>query len=206
MQNKAAREANRQFGLSTQEQKEENEMVDVTKSISGKRSYKKWHIRSFLNSVDRTLKEQGVRIPDKLAREVGVGAAAVFNSMFAVAVRDNSENPRVFCPKCKQYHTVVATAPCPNHPDEFPRLPCRVDNVNLERNSMQVAMKIFDKFLPTLQSVDNNINIHGTITTVSVQLTQILFKYVPVDKRQACFEEMNELLSAVQDADGDQPK
>jgi len=164
--------------------------------------YKKWHIRTFLDAVSTTVQEFGVNIPDELKRTVGAGAGALFQRLYEVAIRDNSEGPRIFCPKCKQYHHVEISAPCPVHPDE-PEIPVKVDNVNAEKNSLTAAMKIFDKFLPTLASVHNTINVQGTITTVSAHLTQIVFKYVPPPDRRKCFEEIDGLLRNIQEADQD---
>lgn len=164
--------------------------------------YKRWHIRSFLNNVDRVIREQNIKVPDQMTKEVGAGAGALFSRMYEVAIRDNSENPRVFCPRCKKYHQVEVTTKCPVF-ENGPELPIKVDNVNLERNSMQVAMKIFDKFLPTLSSVNSTINIQGQITTVSAQLTQIIFKYVPTNQRRKCFEEIDGLLKEISEQDRD---
>jgi hypothetical protein len=92
-------------------------------------------------------------------------------------------------------------ARCPVHPEE--EIPVKVDNIKAEQNSMAVAMKIFDKFIPTLSSVNAQINVQGTITTVSAQLTQIIFKFVPPSDRRRCFEEIDGLLRTIQAEDGD---
>ena len=170
----------------------------------GKRlqNFKRWHIRTFLDSVDDTLKEFGIIPPTAMMGKVGAGAAALFTKMYSIAIRDNSENPRVFCTKCRQWHTVEITAHCPVHPEE--ELPVRVDNIKAEQNSMSVAMKIFDKFMPTLSSVNAQINVQGTITTVSAHLTQIIFKFVPPADRRRCFEEIDGLLRSIQAEDGNQ--
>ncbi len=199
-QDKKARKSNAEFGHSGMTVTEASKKaVGVPKHS---KQFKRWHIRSFLNGVDRVIREQGVRIPDQMKKDVGLGAAALFSKMYEVAIRDNSEDPRVYCPRCKQYHKVEVTAKCPVFEDG-PDLPVKVDSVNLERNSMQVGMKIFDKFLPTLSSVSSTINIQGQITSVSTHLTQIIFKYVPTSDRRKCFEEIDGLLKAIQEQNQD---
>jgi hypothetical protein len=205
-QDKKARKANRmsfgQPGAMLQADVQKMGAGIPRPGAGGKGSFKRWHIRSFLNNVDKVIKEQGVKVPVSMTKEVGPGAAAIFSRMYEVAIRDNSENPRVYCPRCKQYHQVEISAKCPVF-ENGPDLPVKCDNVNLERNSMAVAMKIFDKFLPTLSSVTSTINIQGTITTVSAQLTQIIFKYVPPSERRSCFEEIDGLLKEISDQDRD---
>ena len=164
-------------------------------------SYKRWHIRSFLDAVSTTIAEFGINVPPELKRNVGAGAGALFQKVYEIAVRDNSENPRIFCPACRQYKAVEVSAVCPDHP-ELPAIPVKVDNVNAEKNSLVAATKIIDKFLPTLANVNSTINVHGTITTVSAQLTQIIFKFVPPADRKKCFEEIDELLRQIQETDG----
>jgi hypothetical protein len=182
----------------------EKEIVigESKKAVTQAKKFKKWHIRSFLDGVSNTIAECGIKVPEELLNSVGSGAGALFTRMYEIATRNNTENPKIFCPKCKQFREVELEAHCPAHPNE-PAQPVLVDNIKAEQNSMAVAMKIFDKFLPTLASVQNTINVQGTITTVSAHLTQIIFRYVPPTDRRKCFEDIDELLRQVQSEDGD---
>lgn len=196
-QDQKARAVNRNFGKTPEQINAEQKAIDD--AHYGIKRYRKWTIRRFLEGIDGIVNEEGHRLPPTMIDACGEGATSVFMSLYRVAIRDNSDLPYIFCPKCKQKHKVEITHACPSHPEACPDLPVLTESVALEKNSLQAAMKLFDKIIPTLASVDHTVNIQGQISTVSIQLTQLLFKYVPVEKRSDAMNEIRELLNAVRE-------
>lgn len=158
----------------------------------------RWNLRTFLLHVGKIAHELHVDIPSELKQAVGAGAAALFAKYYAIALRDNSEDPQIYCPHCKRHHTVQVSAPCPIHEDS-PELQIKVDNVGLEKNSISVALKMLDKMLPTLASVSANVNVQGQITTVSAEICKIIFEFVPTNRRKECFERVDSLFRELEE-------
>jgi hypothetical protein len=159
-----------------------------------KKKFLRRDINAICTTVGLHLNKQGYKAPD---HRDPVRSMLVLN-LLEKALRDNSEDPKGFCPECNKWHTFPGvTAPCPKNPDHQPVN--LVDwNPKNDANSIQAAMKMMDKLFPNLAAVSGTINVEGTITTVSAELIKVIIEYVPAEKRNECFGRIDVMLANLQ--------
>ena len=150
-------------------------------------------INAICTTVGTFLLKQGFQAPDK--REPI--RSALVARMMEHALRDNSEDPKGYCPECHKWHTVEISVPCPRNPKHAP-IELKIRNPKDDANSILAACKIIDKLFPNLAAVSGTINVEGTITTVSAELIKVIVQYVPADKRNECFERIDGMLQNLQ--------
>lgn len=154
--------------------------------------------RRDMNQICKTvgtfLLKQGYAPPDK--REPV--RSALVAKMLDHALRDNTDDPKGYCPICHKWHTVPISVPCPAQPERHPHIELKFRNSKDDTNSIMAGSKIIDKLFPNLAAVSGTINIEGTITTVSSELIKVIIEYVPADKKNECFQRIDGMLANLQ--------
>lgn len=155
-------------------------------------------INRVIAGLSKSLKKEGVKLP----MDADPVAAGITFKLLKVGLRDNDRDLEGYCPKCKAFHFVDILYPCPVHPEID--LQIKVPNEKLERNSIGCLTKLFDKLYPNLSSVSGEVSIHGTMMNVTSAIADVIVRYVPSEKREACLKEIDALIQAAQNASSEE--
>lgn len=131
-----------------------------------------------------------------LPQGIDPASAAVTYSLYRIAVRSNDGLPKIWCPRCRAYHSVSISAPCPKCQGQ--EWPVVIQNANLERNSINASAKIIDKLFPDLKNVETNFG--SAMVGMADEITRIIVQYVPGERRMQCLAEIQQAVNRTREA------
>lgn len=166
---KSAREVNRFFNPNLDDK-------DAERKLGNKIPRSKRDFSAIVDVCDRMMRSQDKSLP----KEISPIHMKFFQTLAAVALRDNVKNVEMVCPDCGKVLTI------PMHDSKA------------EGNSVKALEIGFDRMFPRLASLTHEVNIAGQLNVVTDQLAAVIIKYVPNDKVALCSAELVSLIERVQ--------
>jgi hypothetical protein len=166
---KSAKEVNRFFDPTLDDK-------DAERKLGNKIPRSKRDFSHIVEVADRMMRNKDKSLP----REISPIHLKFFQTMAAVALRENVKDVEVVCPDCKKVLTV------------------KQHDSKAEGNSIKALEIGFDRMFPRLASLTHEVNIAGQLNVVTDQLAAVIIKYVPNDKVALCSAELVALIEKVQ--------